>query len=311
MRLSGWLGNADIARERNDQQYLYINGRAVSDSTVRHAVRLAYGSLIGDSQHPCWLLYLELDPREVDVNVHPTKQEVRFREARMIHDFVRASVREMLATDAARPTWNAVHAQESSASYGRVHSGQVERIPSPGSVKVLALLADGLLIARRDEAFLLARCGDLLRALAEGNLNDIARGARAPVARPLLLPERLSTIGSVLDDDRAVRLLETFGFSLRRSAEQSVLLLAVPETLSGVPAQRWQSVFATDGGPCDDAQHWVRRLTAVAAEQPLRDLDAAATVLAQLTHVDEGDAPWVVLDARRAAHLFAATAMAE
>jgi DNA mismatch repair ATPase MutL len=308
MRLTGWLGSAEIARERNDQQYLYVNGRAVSDATVRHAVRLAYGASIGDAQHPCWLLYLELDPREVDVNVHPAKHEVRFREVRMVHDFVRAGVHDVLANCVSGPSRAVVHMREVSPSYARDHATPAPRAPAPESIKVLALLPDGLLVARRGDEFLLARCADLLRTLAQISLRDIAQGTVAPISRPLLLPERLPTAGSVLGDECTVQLLETFGFSLRNSAERSVLLLGVPECLSRVPAGRWRSVFANDGVARDDARHWARILSEVAAEQALHDADAAALVLAQLIHVDESAAPWVVLDARRAASLFAAMA---
>ena len=76
---------------------LYVNGRPVHDVTARHAVRTAYGDLLAGQQQPAWLLFLELDPLDVDVNVHPTKQEVRFREAHMVHDFIRSTVREALA----------------------------------------------------------------------------------------------------------------------------------------------------------------------------------------------------------------------
>ena len=103
MRLWGWLANSDGARERNDQQYLFVNARPVSDATVRHAVRLAYGALIDESRHPAWLLNLQIDPCDVDVNVHPSKHEVRFRETRMVHDFVRTSVNDALL--ASRREW--------------------------------------------------------------------------------------------------------------------------------------------------------------------------------------------------------------
>ena len=335
MRLWGWLGDAQAARDRSDQQHLYVNARAVSDTIVRHAVRLAYGSLIGDSQHPSWLLYLEIDPRAVDVNVHPTKQQVRFREARMIHDFVRATARDVLAAAGSAPSLVKVQAREVPTGYGHGAAQRVDRTPPAASIKVLALLADGLLVARRDEQLLLARCADLLRTLAQMTFAELARGVGSPISRPLLLPERLSTTGSVLGDERTVRVLETFGFSVRSSAEHSVLLLAVPECLSRVPPHRWQAVFAgaapraafgrgicaaldADSGAemtpargpevsleARDAQHWAQHLSVVAAEQPLRDTDAVTAVLAQLGNVDESVAPWVVLDAARAARLFA------
>jgi DNA mismatch repair protein MutL len=327
MRLWGWLGDAQAARERSDQQHLYVNSRAVSDTTVRHAVRLAYGALLSDSQHPSWLLYLEIDPREVDVNVHPAKQEVRFREARMMHDFVRAAVSEGLARLQVGASIATLQTREVPTDYRRGHAQREEPTPLATKIQVLALLGDGLLVARRGEQFLLARCGDLFRALAQLTLHEIARGERSPISRPLLLPERLSTISSVLGNERTVELLETFGFSIRSSAQGSALLLAVPECLSQVSSNRWQAVFSAAGGAPGvapevalelkdklnngDAQRWAEHLTLVATEQASHDLQAVAALLAQLAKVHEDLAPWVVLDARRAARLFAGSGGAQ
>ncbi len=97
VRLGGWVGLPEAARSQADRQYLYINGRWVRDKVVSHAVRQAYGDRIYAGRHPSYLLYLELSPEDVDVNVHPAKQEVRFHEARQIHDFVLSRLQEVLA----------------------------------------------------------------------------------------------------------------------------------------------------------------------------------------------------------------------
>ena len=93
-RLHGWLGHSTYTRAQQDLQFLFINGRMVRDRMVAAAVRRAYADAMFGQRHPAWVLYLEIDPREVDVNVHPTKHEVRFREGRSVHDFVFRAVRD-------------------------------------------------------------------------------------------------------------------------------------------------------------------------------------------------------------------------
>lgn len=97
MQLAGWLGHPSEARSQADLQYLYINGRIVKDKTVSHALRMAYDGILHGHQHPAYLLFLDMDPERVDVNVHPTKHEVRFLAQREIHEFVRHHAKKTLA----------------------------------------------------------------------------------------------------------------------------------------------------------------------------------------------------------------------
>lgn len=97
LRLSGWVGLPTHSRSQADQQYFFVNGRVVRDRLVAHAVRQAYRDVLYNGRHPVFVLYLELDPDVVDVNVHPTKHEVRFRDGRMVHDFLYSSLHHCLA----------------------------------------------------------------------------------------------------------------------------------------------------------------------------------------------------------------------
>lgn len=102
MRLWGWIARPTFSRSQPDMQHTYLNGRAVRDKTVTHAVKHAYRDVLFHGRYPACVLFLEIDPKAVDVNAHPAKHEVRFRDSRPVHDFVRRTVEAALAET--RPT---------------------------------------------------------------------------------------------------------------------------------------------------------------------------------------------------------------
>ncbi|MBK1718818.1 DNA mismatch repair endonuclease MutL [Thiocystis violacea] len=97
LRLHGWVMRPAFSRSQPDQQFFYVNGRMIRDKLITHAVRQAFSDVLHHGRHPAYVLFLELPPRLVDVNVHPAKHEVRFRESRQVHDFILRSLQRRLA----------------------------------------------------------------------------------------------------------------------------------------------------------------------------------------------------------------------
>lgn len=97
LRLWGWVSLPTFSRSQADLQYFYVNGRIIRDKLVSHAVKQAYQDVLFHGRHPAFVLYLELQPALVDVNVHPTKHEVRFRDGRLVHDFLFRALHKALA----------------------------------------------------------------------------------------------------------------------------------------------------------------------------------------------------------------------
>lgn len=108
LHLFGWVGLPTFSRSQQDMQFFYVNGRLIKDRLVAHAVKQAYQDVLYHGRHPVFVLYLELDPALVDVNAHPTKLEVRFREGRMVHDFLFQALHRSLAEQ--RPGQEPAHA---------------------------------------------------------------------------------------------------------------------------------------------------------------------------------------------------------
>ncbi len=96
MQLKGWLALPNFTRGQADMQYFYINDRFVRDKLLAHAAKQAYHDVLFHGRHPAYVLYIKVDPKVVDVNVHPTKHEVRFRDGRSVHDFIARGVHDSL-----------------------------------------------------------------------------------------------------------------------------------------------------------------------------------------------------------------------
>ncbi|CNJ85814.1 DNA mismatch repair endonuclease MutL [Yersinia intermedia] len=105
LTIRGWVADPAASRTLSEMQYCYVNNRMMRDRLINHAIRQAYQDLLKDDQQPAYVLYLDIDPHQVDVNVHPAKHEVRFHQARLVHDFIYQAVTTVLQ-QAASPVLN-------------------------------------------------------------------------------------------------------------------------------------------------------------------------------------------------------------
>ena len=271
MRLSGWIGLPTASRSSADQQYFFVNGRAVRDKTVAHAVKQAYADVLFHGRYPAYVLFMELDPRRVDVNVHPAKHEVRFRDGRSVHDFIyrslhgamsetragaveaRAALSQSFPVDSAWPMPYAAASQsamslpvhESMAHYQALYGASAPNAPMHDAPPAEQPL--GYALAQLHGVFILAENASGLvmvdmHAAHERITYEQLKAAQQDdgiKSQALLVPVSvaLSDAEAFASEQLAENLAE-LGFDVVRSGPQSVSIRAVPSLLADVDAKQ-------------------------------------------------------------------------
>ena len=166
LKLWGWVALPTFSRSQADLQYFYVNGRVIRDRLVSHAVKQAYRDVLYHGRHPAFVLYLELDPALVDVNVHPTKHEVRFRDGRLVHDFIFRSLHKALAdvrpeqTIAEEPAVEAYSGQ----AFATHQAPQLATMPQENSQERMSFAPRREPLSSQQVSETLAAYGELYRA---------------------------------------------------------------------------------------------------------------------------------------------------
>ena len=256
MRLWGWLGGSAQTRSQSDRQFFLVNGRVIRDKKLFHAVRSAYQDTLPTGRYPVYLLHLEIDPSCTDVNVHPTKSEIKFIDNRAVYDFVLISLKNALGgASALLPATGDAPAQSAPARPARPQPGlgatmqQVrETLPfyqmsaprqeqddlltdKAGLGAPLATLAGRLLLTRRGEDCVLVNFRKAWRYARRHQLRRDYHG-KGIRHRPLLVPVDISVNASTLDlVEKHSALLERFGLSLRLSAADAITVKTIPTLL--------------------------------------------------------------------------------
>jgi DNA mismatch repair protein MutL len=263
LALSGWIARPSFSRSQADLQFFFVNGRLVRDRLVAHAVRQAYRDVLFQGRHPAFVLRLTVDPSRVDVNVHPQKTEVRFRDGRLVHDFLFSTINRALAdtrpgqSDGAparlTPSEGGPDPSSSPGSFqaglglgvaeqvaryaelaqpgaARGNDGDASDLPPLGfalaqvhGVYVLAENAAGLILVDMHAAHERIVYEQLKRTWCEDRVR----------AQRLLVPERLSVSQREAEALHAHHeSLSRLGFELDLSGPETVLVRAVPTLLS-------------------------------------------------------------------------------
>jgi len=171
LRLTGWFARPSFSRASADLQYFYVNGRCVRDRLVAFALRRALADAMHSTRHPAFVLYLELDPRAVDVNVHPQKTEVRFRDSARVHDFLFGAIQQRLRDLRPQADQHRVHFGPSASS-----EAPVANTTAPAATRPWAASTPSLPLSVREPTF---------AQTAWGLMRDSARTqAGAPVVEP-------------------------------------------------------------------------------------------------------------------------------
>lgn len=259
LQLSGWIGAPGYSRGVADLQYFFVNGRMVRDNLLRHAVRHAHHGVVDSGRQPAYVLYLNLNPAQVDVNVHPSKHEVRFRDARSVHDFIVRSVRQAMSVQSDPGDGELREDDALSAQHAEFSSRMDTRLPISGntlrehtaayrSLRTLEpespapadrALGDALqhierryVVARNNQGLVLVDARRASRQVATARVQSALE--KAPmVARPLLVPVAVGMRESRADllEKHAVQ-LERLGIDLRRVSPTSISCRGVPAALA-------------------------------------------------------------------------------
>ncbi len=344
LALTGYIARPTFSRSQADLQFFFVNGRLVRDRLVAHAVRQAYQDVLFHGRHPAFVLHFRIDPRRVDVNVHPQKTEVRFRDGRKVHDFLFSSIHRALsetrprgaavaAPQAAASAWPGGGTQtglglsvaETMARYGRLATvapaaaaaAAAGDLPPLGfalaqvhGVFVLAENAHGLVIVDMHAAHERIVYEQLKQSWGEARVR----------AQTLLVPERLAvSAGELRALEQHAESLARLGFELQPSGPESITIRSVPALLVGGDVlQLVRDVLAdlVELGRSDRVEgHIDRLLSSMACHGSVRanrrlNLDEMNALLRDMERTERSDQcnhgrpTWVQLDMKALDQLF-------
>ena len=258
IKVRGWIGLPTFTRGQPDQQFIFINGRFVRDKMLNHAIRQGYSDVLYQGRNPVFAIFLDIDPESVDVNVHPSKNEVRFRNSRDAHAFLKYSVSKAIEgisvkETIARGSSGMVSSTDSvplQFDFGRVDAGRSERerasfvnqkrepvegvggfeseplgyaIGQIHGIYILSQTASGIVIVDTHAAHERITYERMKRSFLEDRVKS----------QPLLVPHSISVSeaeANLVEDISAE--LQKLGLSIRRSGPESVLVETIPAMLS-------------------------------------------------------------------------------
>ncbi len=271
LKLSGWLATGEYSRSQSDMQYFFVNGRMIRDKVITHAVRQAFQDTLYPGRFPVYVLQLEMDADQVDVNVHPTKHEVRFRQGRLIHDFLFYSLREALSQEtgvnsgdgfkhtakdlnsqpypsslnsaqlntAHHYSENRASVSESNATYSSSPYQNLvnnEALGKPLGIAI-AKLKNKYLLAQNNDGLLVVALSQSRKLLIQQQINVSLSEQQKLISKPVLIPFSLNLNTSSLKNNAQSWLdkhddnLQQLGFEFAVLGENAIMVRQVPALL--------------------------------------------------------------------------------
>ncbi|MBI2790960.1 MAG: DNA mismatch repair endonuclease MutL [Gammaproteobacteria bacterium] len=283
--LRGWLGYPQLARRQADCQYFFVNQRMIKDRLINHVIKTIYQqhALMVEGSYPCYVLFLNVDPGDVDVNVHPTKQEVRFSQARLVHDFLSKCVRDSLNQINDEPAQATPYHQTPALS--KRFSSEFYQIAKENPVEIKQQTINHgkrfAFIEDEDDVILVS----LLKAKPSLLAFYFKNYAGSIATKTLLFPKRFTKPQCNMPSSQCEAILKNYGLIVRVQ-DQDILLLEQPNILQGEITQAQLDKMMTIDSLMD---HAVAELTV--NWSCLGGADFTSLLQAWMNHHPQG--PWV------------------
>lgn len=247
MRLWGRLGGPGQTRNQSDRQYFYLNGRMIRDKRLNHAVRKALETTIPEGRYPSYVLHLEIDPAVIDVNVHPTKQEVRFRHARDVHDFIHAAVNEAVQNRGGHGRQTALPGVDRAGASPSPAQGyplremaalyRYDKSASPASTAAAHIILGRFIVLPLADRLMILDSVEAKRVIIRDRLRRGLEG-EGVTPRPLLVPVMMEcTEDDTGTLERRQALLADLGLELEAAGPASLRIRSIPAVLNQADIQ--------------------------------------------------------------------------
>ena len=295
VELSGWLGKADAHRPQTDVQYFFINGRVIRDRVITHAVRQAYAELIPAGRYPAFVLYLTMPLDRVDINVHPTKHEVRFRDARLIHGLITRALQEALATSqpSSTPTQpeslikksTSGAVAEKASRYQRHEELPSDNIERTNFGPITHILHQRYVITQSSNGALLLDLQKAQRLLRQQQLHHAIKSDSLS-SRPILVPIKVPLEPAALQlISQHQQILATLGFSFQLN-DSDMIIKSIPSLLVQVDVSELIHALTT---ALSNGKTTISELTLFLEQQlplvAIHNLQQANTIINQLSSI--------------------------
>lgn len=295
IHLHGWIGGLDSHRPQNDVQYFFINGRVVRDRLITHAIRQAFGEMIPAGRQPAYVLYLDIPLERVDVNVHPTKHEVRFQDARLIHGLIHRAITDTL--EQPTPGNPAMQIADNPAAYESRGADITNHKKTPHAVDFKLqhspLLHQRYALSWLDETPYLIDLQQAQKAALTEQLTADIRSGKPLTNRPVLVPVNLN-----FDESQRQQLqtcqstLKQLGFEFEISAD-SVRLRSFPTLFSHADLKTLcQQILGIVSTNTPSDEQLIERLRDCLPSLPIPSPEAADRLLQQFDSAAIRDSDW-------------------